>query len=210
MNRIEIEDLALVGLEPNPHHPQINIAVAGGSGSGKTTFSNKLINYLESKNIIVSLDQFFKEKSQLPKYYSKHYQKYFPDFNNPASFKITELLEYCQNISNYNFVIFDGHFALYYPELRKLMDIMVFVDADISRQLKRRTKRNLKRAYGGTKENIFNYNQECVLPAYNKYIKPSKQFANIIIDNNKESESELDKTAKLFANSLYSISLNNF
>jgi len=70
---------------------QINIAIAGGSGSGKTTIANILKNSFSCKIALVSLDKFFKEPSKLPKYYSKFHQCYQADYNQPDSLKQTEM-----------------------------------------------------------------------------------------------------------------------
>ena len=205
MNRNEIAQLIQLGLEPSPPNPQLNIAVAGGSGSGKTTFTKYLSEQLVGKVAIVSLDAFFKKPSKLPRYYSNHHKDYRPDYNHPKSFKLNKMVEYCQNIFGYDYVIFDGHFAIYYASLRRLMGLKIFIELDIDKQLERRSKRNLAKAYGGTKEEIYHYNQECVLPAYNRYIKPSKQFANIVLSNNHGAGDELIEAAKYIAQELHSL-----
>jgi len=207
VKRSDVKRLIRSRLEHNPANPQTNIAVAGGSGSGKTTFTKYLDSHLHGKVTIVSLDEFFKEPNKLPKYFSNYHKDFRPDYNNPKSLKLKEMLEYCQNISGYDFVIFDGHFALYYPGIRELMGLKIFIELEIGKQLERRSKRNLAKAYGGTKEEIYHYNLDCVLPGYNNFIKPSKQFADIVI-NNDGASIELDKTAKYIAEELYSIHSN--
>lgn len=171
-------------LKPLAHKKQINIALAGGSGSGKSTIAKFLQESLDCPSIIVTLDKFFKEASQLPQYYSNFHQGYQADYNQPNSLKLPDMLEHIQTISGYKIAIFDGHFALYYAELRQLMDIKIFINCSIDKMLERRTNRNLKNNYGGSKENIFYYNQECVKPSYFKYILASKKYADIIINNN--------------------------
>ena len=159
------------------------IAVGGGSGSGKTTLVNKLNSHFGSELNIISLDSFFKDKDLLPKYFSEHKQAHFPDYNHPASLKLPEILSFVGTLKQGIYVL-EGHFALYYPELRELMDYKVFIETGLSAQLFRRKKRNLAASYGGSAEEIDYYNRECVAPAYKNYLAPSRQYADLIIDNN--------------------------
>ncbi len=187
-----------------PHKPQINIAIAGGSGSGKSTIANLLKDAVGSNTKIFSLDKFFKNADMLPKYYSNYHQSYQADYNQPSSLKLSKMFEFCQNVSGYDIAIFDGHFALYYPQLRQLMDIKIFVDCKITTMLKRRTIRNLANNYGGNKENIFYYNQECVKPSYQQYILPTKKYADIIINNNSNNTQIRDQVIKQLAQQIKS------
>ncbi len=182
-----------------PQKPQINIAIAGGSGSGKSTIAKLLKDAAGSNTEIFSLDKFFKNADTLPKYYSNYHQSYQADYNQPNSLKLSKMFKFCQNISGYDIAIFDGHFALYYPQLRQMMDIKIFVDCKIATMLKRRTIRNLANNYGGNKENIFYYNQECVKPSYQQYILPTKEYADIIINNNSNNTQFRNQVIKQLA-----------
>lgn len=187
-----------------PQKLQINIAIAGGSGSGKSSIAKLLKDVASSNTKIFSLDKFFKDTNKLPKYYSNYHQSYQADYNQPSSLKLAKMLKFCQNVSGYDIAIFDGHFALYYPQLRQLMDIKIFIDCKLDTLLKRRSLRNLKNNYGGSKENIFYYNQECVKPSYQQYILPSKKYADIIINNNSNNTKLRDQAITQLAKQIYS------
>lgn len=181
-------------MKPKKKNDLIRIAIAGGSGSGKSAIAEKIKKKLKKIPVeIVKLDRFFKPVSKLPKYRSKYLQKYCSDFNRPKSFKVKEMISSCKKMKGSKVIIFDGHFALYFPKLRKLFDIKCFVDAKIPEMLFRRTKRNLANKYGGSREVILNYNKECVIPRFKKYILPTRKYADIIIPNFKSSKERRDK-----------------
>jgi len=160
------------------------MGVAGGSGSGKSTICRIIAEHLSPCSVeIVNLDRFFKPEKLMPTYYSNHHQEFRPDFNTPDSLFVDDMLAFCRQEFTSDVVIFDGHFALYYPELRDLMAIKLFIDIDLDEMLNRRTSRNLSIGYGGDQETILAYNLECVVPRHTQYIFPTKQYADFIISN---------------------------
>jgi uridine kinase len=171
----------------------LRIGIAGGSGSGKSTVCDLILQGLRPCiPYVISLDSFFKPVDQLPKYYSNYHHNFQPDFNTPDSLMVERMVAHCKEVASPGVVIFDGHFALYYPEMRQLMDIKCFIDCDITEMLKRRTERNLANDYGGGAEEIFHYNQECVVPEYYRYILPTRTNADIVIPNDTASIAERD------------------
>jgi uridine kinase len=139
---------------------------------------------------IIGLDRFFKPEDELPRYWSDYLQGERPNYNHPDSLNVDEMLAYCAGLTGFDVVLFDGHFALYYPQMRALMDIKCFVDIDLSEMLERRTRRNLAANYGGSAENIWHYNRECVAPQYIRYLLPTRAYADVIIPNNLNSAGE--------------------
>ncbi len=185
------------GFDALLHHRKdptcLRIAVAGGTGSGKSTVCNLIRNELHPCPVtLVELDRFFKPVDQLPKYYSSYHKNYQPDFNTPDSLMVEQMVAYCRDLVVTGIVIIDGHLALYYPAIRELMDIKCFIAVDLSEMLERRTMRNLSAGYGGDRENILAYNRECVIPRHEEFIQPTQAFADLVIRNNKSESLERD------------------
>jgi uridine kinase len=171
----------------------LRIGVAGGSGSGKSAVCDVLRQgLLPCVTEVIALDKFFKPVDQLPKYYSSYHQGCQPDFNTPDSLMVERMVTSCRAVAAPGVVIFDGHFALYYAEMRELMDIKCFVAVDVAEMLERRTKRNLAAGYGGDRENILAYNRECVVPRYAQFIQPTQSFADVVIRNGRSDMHERD------------------
>lgn len=184
-------------LYQNEKNDQMIVGIAGGSGSGKTTVAKAIENRLNKLKVeYVCLDRFFLPIDEMPTYYSRYLDKAQPNFNRPDSIDSSSMIDYCRKIAGFNVVILDGHFALYWKEMRDLMHLKCFITAEVEEMLERRTIRNLKANYGGDRDNILNYNRECVLPMYNSHIYPTMKYADILIPNsgsdNRERDSIID------------------
>jgi uridine kinase len=173
---------------------QLFIGIGGGSGSGKTLIAQAIEERLAALDILlVNQDRFFKPAAELPTFYSEFMGRPYPDFNRPDSFKTGEMFAFCQQIGGHDVVILEGILALYYPELRRLMDIKCYVTAPLDEMLIRRTSRNLAAGYGGPYEEIAHYNLECVVPQHGRYNAPTQRFADILIPNGPGDEERRDK-----------------
>jgi uridine kinase len=172
---------------------QIIIGLAGGSGSGKSTVAAKIKAGLPGHKVeIFALDHFFKPEEDMPKYWSNYHGCARPHYNHPDSLKVDEMVAFCQQISGFDVALLDGHFCLYYPAMRQLMDVKCFVDVEVEEMLERRLRRNLAEGYGGGEEVIRHYNRECVGPEYIKYLLPTREFADIVIPNQGKKAAEQD------------------
>ena len=183
--------------------PQLFIGIGGGSGSGKTTIAKAIKKQLSGLDVLlVNQDRFFKPVDELPTYYSEFMQRPSPDFNRPDSFKTAEMFAFCEQIDGHNVVILEGILALYYPELRRLMDIKCYVTIPIDEMLIRRTSRNLAAGYGGSYEEIAHYNLECVVPQNGRYNVPTQRFADILIPNGPSDEERRDSIVTQLCNKI--------
>ncbi len=172
---------------------QIIIGLAGGSGSGKSTVAKKIRAGLPGRKVeIFALDRFFKPEAEMPRYWSAYHGCARPHYNHPDSLKVDEMVAFCEQVSGFDVVLLDGHFCLYYPEMRRRMDVKCFVDIDLDEMLERRTRRNLAEGYGGGAENIWHYNRECVGPEYIRYLLPTRAYADIVIPNQAGRAAEQD------------------
>jgi|GEM_PF-2415185 len=83
------------------------------------------------------------------------------------------MVAHCRQYPQAQVHLLDEHFSLCYPALRELMDLRLFVSAELEEMLARRTEHNLAADYGGTREQILAYNRECVVPGYLGHIEPA-------------------------------------
>jgi len=162
----------------------LRLGLGGGSGSGKSTVAGLLVQALHPLTTeVVTLDRFFKPADQLPTYYSPTQNRRCPDYNQPGSLEVEEMVAHCRQYPQAQVHLLDGHFSLCYPALRELTDLRLFVSAELEEMLARRTERNLAAGYGGTREQILAYNRECVVPGYLGHIEPSRRHADLEIPN---------------------------
>lgn len=191
-------------------HSAVVIGISGGSGSGKSTVAKSIESKISTIDVVsICLDRFFVPVDEIPKYYSHYLGKEQPNFNRPESLDFVGMIEFCRGLSGFDLVILEGHFALYRQGMRDLMDIKCFITIDIEEMLHRRTVRNVAENYGGGKENILNYNRECVLPMYDEYILPTKAFADVLIPNSSADTCERDGILESLCQRILTMHLNH-
>ena len=180
------------------------IGIAGGTGCGKTTVVNQLIERLNTNDIaVISQDSYYKDTSEL-----SYEQRVKINFDHPQSIdfdlleKHLQMLREGQTIDQpvYSFkehnrtketietkprkvMIVEGILILSNPKLRDLFDIKIFVHADSDERLIRRLKRDIAER-GRDLEEVLNRYQTTLKPMHQQFIEPSKAFADIIIPNN--------------------------
>jgi uridine kinase len=188
------------------------IGIAGGTASGKTSVANELIKNLNQEKVtLVNLDSYYIDLSHLDLEERKKFNFDHPDsidwnlvYQNLYNlFKLKEAYKPVYSFSLYNrtqefeilepakIVILEGLFALYKKELRSLMDLKIFVSAPDDIRLIRRIKRDVSQR-GRDIDSIIEQYLNFVRPMYIEYIKPTKNYADIIIQNEKSFKSALN------------------
>ncbi|NJX16497.1 uridine kinase [Tamlana crocina] len=188
------------------------IGIAGGTGCGKTTVVNQILNELPEGEVgILSQDSYYKDTSHL-----SFAERVKINFDHPRSIDFELLTTHLQELKNgkaihqpvYSFVkhnrtgdtilthprkvmIVEGILVLSNPELRDMFDIKVFVHADTDERLIRRLKRDISER-GRDLEEVLNRYQTTLKPMHNQFIEPMKEFADIIIPNNKYNTVAID------------------
>jgi uridine kinase len=188
------------------------IGIAGGTGCGKTTVVNQILNELPEGEVgVISQDSYYKDTSHL-----SYDERVKINFDHPRSIdfellaKHLEMLKQGQAIDQpvYSFVkhnrtgdtihtkprkvmIVEGILILTNPELRKMFDIKIFVHADSDERLIRRLKRDISERGRDLNEVLTRY-QSTLKPMHQQFIEPMKEYADIIIPNNKYNTVAVD------------------
>ena len=180
------------------------IGIAGGTGCGKTTVVNKILNELPDGEVgIISQDSYYKDTSQLSRE-----DRVKINFDHPRSIDFELLEEHLLALKAgkaidqpiYSFIehnrtgdtirttprkvmIVEGILILTNPELRDLFDIKIFVHADSDERLIRRLKRDISER-GRDIDEVLNRYQTTLKPMHEQFIEPMKAYADLIIPNN--------------------------
>ena len=182
----------------------IILGIAGGTGSGKTFIVDNLLSIYNSNSInVINLDSYYKDLSHMG-----HQDRVKQNFDHPDSIDIDLIISHLKQISDgndidipiYDFsnhvrlettktisqssvIIVEGIFALHYMQLRKLYTLNVFIETSEDIRFQRRLSRDTKER-GRTIGSIKDQFESTVIPMHEKFIGPSKQFADLIIDGN--------------------------
>ena len=181
------------------------IGIAGGTGCGKTTVVNQILNELPEGEVgVISQDSYYKDTSHL-----SYEERVKINFDHPRSIDFELLEAHLKELRNgqpinqpvYSFVkhnrtgdviktnprkvmIVEGILILTHPELRDMFDIKIFVHADSDERLIRRLKRDIHERGRQLSEVLDRY-QQTLKPMHDQFIEPTKEFADIIIPNNR-------------------------
>lgn len=178
------------------------IGIAGGTGSGKTTVVRKLKKLLKPEDIVViPQDSYYKDSSGLTPE-----QKAVHNFDHPNSIDFDLLISHLKKLKEgesveqpvYSYItcsrsttetvhvepatiiIVEGILIFTNEELRKMFDILVFVDADADDRLGRVISRDIAER-GKDVEWVLRRYQQTVKPMHLQFIEPSKRYADIIV-----------------------------
>ncbi|WP_046757011.1 uridine kinase [Kordia jejudonensis] len=188
------------------------IGIGGGTGSGKTTVVNEIIKQLPENEVgIISQDSYYNDTSHLD-----YEQRTKINFDHPRSIDFDLICEHLTELKKgnaidqpvYSFVkhnrtgdtihtlprkviIVEGILILTNPELRKMFDIKIFVHADSDERLIRRIKRDITQRGRDINEVLVRY-QTTLKPMHEQFIEPTKEFADIIIPNNRYNTVAVD------------------
>ena len=181
--------------------PPLVIAIAGGSGSGKTTVVNVILEKVGAHRIAyLPHDAYYRDLTNLPPV-----QRAEVNFDHPNSLETDLLIQHIQTLKSwrpvalpiYDFahhsrtdktirvdpkrvIIVEGILILAEPKLRELFDIKIFVDTDPDLRFMRRLQRDIAER-GRTMENVVHQYTTTVRPMHLEFVEPSKRYADIII-----------------------------
>ena len=177
------------------------IGISGGTGSGKTRFAKELLARCDSNTVTyISQDSYYKNLAHIT-----YEDRCKVNFDNPNSIDFVELEADLRSLVNgenveipvYNFkthlrtkkinrlkskpiIILEGIFALHDHKIRELINIKIFVDTPSDIRVLRRVKRDINKR-GRSIESIINQYTESVRPMHEKFVEPSKKYADITV-----------------------------
>ena len=176
------------------------IGIAGGTGSGKTTLMNNIMTRFEGMVTVLSHDNYYKRHDELT-----FEERSGLNYDEPDAIETSLMVEHLKALRAgqaidcpvYDFtrhnrsdetirlepkpvIIVEGILIFENKSLRDLMDIRLFVDTDADVRLCRRIKRDVTKR-GRTLESVLTQYQATVKPMHEKYVEPSKKYANLVI-----------------------------
>ena len=187
------------------------IGIAGGSGSGKTTLMKRLVERFGDDVSVLSHDNYYKRHDELT-FEERAKLNYDEPEALDTSLLVYQLDQLRHNMSIdcpvYNFtlhnrsnetihvepkrvIIVEGIMIFVDPDLRSLMDIKIFVDTDADIRLCRRIKRDVTKR-GRSLESVINQYKETVKPMHEKYVEPSKKYADLVVPEGGKNQVALD------------------
>ena len=179
----------------------IIIGIAGGTGSGKTTLTEKLRYHFGANEVsVLNHDSYYKRHDGLP-----YEERCKLNYDHPQAFDTQMLVDHIKALKEnvpiehpvYSFVehnrmtetvsvkpskviIVDGILIFENKELRDLMDIKVYVDTDADIRLARRILRDVCER-GRTMQSVITQYTSTVKPMHEEFVEPSKKYADVII-----------------------------
>lgn len=197
------------------HPDPLVIGIAGGSGSGKTTVAQEILNRVGPDRIaFLQHDSYYKDLTGLPPA-----QRADVNFDHPNSLETELLIEHIIGLREgrpvqvpiYNFsthsrtdqtftvaphrvILVEGILIFVEARLRDLFDIKIFVDTDPDIRFIRRLERDIAER-GRTTENVIKQYQATVRPMHLEFVEPSKRYADVIIPEGGFNTAALDMVA---------------
>jgi len=177
------------------------IGIAGGTGSGKTTIANYVLETVGPEKIaFLPHDAYYRELGELTQE-----ERAQVNFDHPSSLETELLIEHIKQLKDqkviqlpsYDFkthsrtqntieikpqpiILIEGILILAEPDLRKLFDLKIYVDTDADIRFIRRLERDIQER-GRTTHNVISQYLDTVRPMHLEFVEPSKRYASVII-----------------------------
>ncbi|HXH31730.1 MAG TPA: uridine kinase [Bacteriovoracaceae bacterium] len=184
------------------HKKQFLIGIAGGSGSGKTTFAQKIMKSINSSDTcLMHMDSYYLPEHPKDLYTSSGKANY----DHPDAFDWQLLRKHLSDLKDglsikcpiYDFatssrtgdfetvgpckvILFEGIFSLYDQVIRGILDIKCFLHVDSDIRFTRRLHRDVKER-GRSLESVIAQYYDTVRPMYQKYLDPQRQYADFTV-----------------------------
>ncbi len=188
------------------------IGIAGGSASGKTSVTQKIVERIDGRNVVIlSHDSYYRDLSQFPGRGPSEINFDHPDAldtfllvqhikllkeKKPIERPVYDFQAYLrksESVTVYprDVIIVEGILVFVEKELRDLMDIKIFVDIDADERLLRRFRRDITER-GRSLDSVITQYDTQVKPMHLEFVEPSKRWADIIVPKGGENEVAID------------------
>ncbi len=190
----------------------ILIGIAGGTASGKSMVSQRLVEELGSDRVIVlEQDAYYKDLSDM-----SMDERRTVNFDHPDSFDVELLSKHVEalmrgepvdlplydfsrhnrraetrHVANHTIVVLEGILVFCFERLRRLMDIKIYVDTPDDIRLLRRIRRDIIER-GRDLEGVLHQYQHSVRPMHQQFVEPLKRHADIIVPRGGENRIAID------------------
>lgn len=180
----------------------ITIGIAGGTGSGKSTFTNRLKQRFGDDIAVLYHDNYYRRQDNLP-----FEERKKVNYDHPDSLETDLMVEHLKMLKNgqpvdcpvYDYsrhnrsdrllhieprriIVAEGILLLADPRLRDLLDIKIYVEADADERILRRIVRDVKER-GRDLDNIVDQYLTTVKPMHYLYVEPTRATADIVINS---------------------------
>ena len=168
------------------------VGIAGGTGSGKSTFAKALTEAIHMRDAaltveMIGTDRYFREdKTQEPQFFFKHHGQSMFNWNHPNAIDNARLLAdldaRCAAADAPDIIVLEGLMVLHEPTVREHCHLRLFVELDADERALRRMLRNMKVQAVSTDPNfIAAYYLESARVGHARYIEPSRVYADLIV-----------------------------
>lgn len=180
----------------------IVIGIAGGTGSGKSTFTNRLRDAFPNDVAVIYHDNYYKAQDDIP-----FEERKKTNYDHPAALETDLLVKHLKALRSghaiecpvYDYtlhtrskevtiieprtiILLEGILVLSDPQLRSQMDIRIYVEADADERILRRVSRDV-RERGRDLDGIIKQYLTTVKPMHYAYVEPTKALADIVINS---------------------------
>ena len=183
------------------------IGIAGGSGSGKSTFAARIKEAFPTQVSLVSCDNYYLPHDDLPLEERAHL-----NYDAPEALEFDLMVKHLEQLKNgqaalcpvYDFtqhtrsdtvteikprpiILIDGILIFHDESLRNCMDLKIYVETDADERILRRARRDMLER-GRDLDSVIDQYLSTVKPMHNTYVKPTKVFADIILNGGKNEQ----------------------
>ena len=186
------------------------IGIAGGSGSGKSTFAARLKAAFPDHVSLISCDNYYLPHDDLPLE-----ERALLNYDAPEALEFALMVHHLEQLKNgqaatcpvYDFtlhtrsdrvteiqprpiILIDGILIFHDPALRACMDLKIYVETDADERILRRARRDMMER-GRDLDSVIHQYLSTVKPMHNTYVNPTKEFADVILNGGKNEQAFL-------------------